>query len=438
MERINANEVQSMIEAYASVFKTEEQEVISEETQELQENQANRAKQQRLRQQQLANRPEPKPGPVQTFRDRIFARRSASPSAQANTNRFGQNVKVGSPTGPAQNDKLKKPTATGTGTSQAPLTAKDKAYGPNSTLNKDQQAVNREYDRLRKSDPEAAAVYGKKMAAKGAANKDFKLEKPTQAQSNPTAAQKQASVDASIKSVNTPEKMNKQAPAGTALRAQQDKQAAAKAAANAPRPQPRPGARNADRAPGGMASGRPAPKSAANTAVGSAAAAKSAGGYQLPAGARPVTAPGRRPMARPGARNRMEELDIFDTVKGHLISEHELSEDVAIQVMTLLDEETRREIMEYTASMGAGGQAGTTARMTADGKEPAGDRLLRGIKDRVGAFLQNLNPKALKSTTVEPRKPLVSTQKNSYELEGELVDEGSCGSKKKTSKKKRY
>ena len=38
MERINANEVQSMMEAYASVYKSEEQEVISEETQELEEN----------------------------------------------------------------------------------------------------------------------------------------------------------------------------------------------------------------------------------------------------------------------------------------------------------------------------------------------------------------------------------------------------------------
>ena len=80
---------------------------------------------------------------------------------------------------------------------------------------------------MRKTDPEAAAAYGKKMAAAGAAKKDFSLPKPTQAQSNPTAAQKQASVDAAIKSVNTPEKMNRQAPAGTALRAQQDKQAAA-------------------------------------------------------------------------------------------------------------------------------------------------------------------------------------------------------------------
>ena len=87
-----------------------------------------------------------------------------------------------------------------------------------------------------------------------------------------------------------------------------------------------------------------------------------------------------------------EELDVFDIIKEHLILEHELSEDVAIQVMTLLDEETRGEIMEYTA------------KMTADGKEPAGDKLLRGIKDRVGGFLRNLNPNALKSKTVEPRK----------------------------------
>ena len=131
MERITGNEVKSMMEAYASVYKTEEQEVISEEvaeTEELQENQAaNRARQQRLRQQQNANRPEPKPGPVQTFRDRIFARRSASPAAQANTNRYGQNIKVGPITGPAQNDQLKKP---------APQVMADKtpAQSPSSNL----------------------------------------------------------------------------------------------------------------------------------------------------------------------------------------------------------------------------------------------------------------------------------------------------------------
>ena len=119
-----------------------------------------------------------------------------------------------------------------------------------------------------------------------------------------------------------------------------------------------------------------------------------------------------------------ESSDLFDIVKGHLISEHELSEDVAIQVMTLLDEEIKADILEYTAAIRAdAAPKGTTMKITATGKEPAGDRFLRGIKDRVGGFLRNLNPNALKSKTVEPRKPLVSTQKNSFEPQGELVDE---------------
>ena len=168
-------------------------------------------------------------------------------------------------------------------------TARERAYGPKSTLNADQQAVNREYDRLRKSDPEAAKVYGDKMAARGAARSDFKIEKPTQAQSNPTAAQKQARVDAAIKSVNTPEKMNKPAPAGSALRAQQDKQAAAKAAAAAPKPKPRPGGRN------------------------------------------------RGPY--------LEGVDIFDTIKEYLIDEGATEEEALKQMLTLTDEQ-RTEILE--------------------------------------------------------------------------------------------
>ncbi len=157
-----------------------------------------------------------------------------------------------------------------------PATPQEKAYGSRSSLNKDQQAVNREYDRLRKTDPEAAAAYGKKMAARGAASKNFKLEKPTQAQSNPTAAQKQASVDAAIKSVNTPEKVNRQAPAGTALRAQQDKQAAVKSPA-------------------------PSTTGATTTRTVKSAASGGIGGYQTPASARPVSAVARSAVARAGA-----------------------------------------------------------------------------------------------------------------------------------------
>ena len=68
---------------------------------------------------------------------------------------------------------------------------------------------------------------------------------------------------------------------------------------------------------------------------------------------------------------------------------------------------------------------GTTVKMTATGKEPVGDKVLRTIQTRVGDFLQNRNPKALKSTKVEPRKPLVAMPKeevNTQELGDDLQE----------------
>ena len=76
-----------------------------------------------------------------------------------------------------------KPAAPKPAAPKAP-TAQEKAYGPRSTLNKDQQAVNKEYDRLRKSgDMAGAAAYGKKMAAAGASKSDFKMPKETKKES---------------------------------------------------------------------------------------------------------------------------------------------------------------------------------------------------------------------------------------------------------------
>ena len=130
-------------------------------------------------------------------------------------------------------------------------------------------------------------------------------------------------------------------------------------------------------------------------------------------GPRVKPGPGARKPIRIGLPMNREDVDVFDIVKGHLIDEHNLSEDVALQLMSILDEETRGEIVEYTAAIRAdAAPKGTTVKMTADGKEPIGDRLLRGIKDRVGGFLRNLNPNALKSKTVEPRKPLIAIPKN--------------------------
>ena len=51
-------------------------------------------------------------------------------------------------------------------------------------LNADQQAVNKEYDRLRKSgDMAGAAAYGKRMAAAGASKSNFKMPKETKKES---------------------------------------------------------------------------------------------------------------------------------------------------------------------------------------------------------------------------------------------------------------
>ena len=124
--------------------------------------------------------------------------------------------------------------------------------------------------------------------------------------------------------------------------------------------------------------------------------------------------PGKNTPTKADQEKRIQQnnsADLYDIVKGHLIDEHNLSEDVALQLMTILDEETRTDIMEYTASVGAGPR-GTTVKMTADGKEPIGDKLLRGIGKKIGGFLNRLNPNALQSNTVEPRKPLVATPKN--------------------------
>ena len=386
MERITGNEVKSMMEAYSSVYKDEEQEVISEETQELEEQQGGAMRGIK--------------GPLHYLDTLLQGRKKADEIAR---NR-GVLPKKGGDSGGGSGG------GSGSGMSAAEIKAA-------------QDAANKAREQGKMSDLRGG---GGNTGKSPTSNLSNALDKP------------------SVVSPKTGEttKFERRLPSMAELRAAQ----AARAKAKAGGASDREAGYQAVKA--GVSAGKPAPKPATG----------GSGGYQVSAAATPKTRPAnpaatvaaakaaevKKPVPRPAPkptynsgrqRARMEEVDVFDTIKEHLISEHELSEDVAIQVMTLLDEETRGEIMEYTASMGAGPR-GTTVKMTADGKEPAGDRLLRGIRDRVGGFLQKLNPNALKSTTVEPRKPLVSTQKNSYELEGELVDEGSCGSKKKKKSKK--
>ena len=263
MERITGNEVQSMMEAYASVYKSEEveQEVISEEvaeTEELQENQAaNRARQRELRQQQNAGRAEQqfgglRPRPRTIGNDRRFNRRSASPSAQANTNKYGQNIKVGPITGPAQNDQLKKPTSTST-----PAPAKDPNVTPGGTKFERRLPTSAE---LRAAQAARAAGKGEEGAIKAAVG----VSKGTVADPKIAADAKRKAELAAIRAKAKADTMSKK-PADTS-----------------------------------RMSGR--------------------------------------------ARARMEEIDIFDTIKQYLIDEG-ATEEEALKTMITLTDEQRNEIL---------------------------------------------------------------------------------------------
>ena len=265
MERITGNEVKSMMEAYASVHEVKEQEVISEETQELEENRNQRGAAARANRQAAAaaaaaqgnsGGPTSPSGGALSMRDRIFARRSASPAAQANTNRVGQNIKVGSPTGPAQNDQLKKP---------APTVMADKtpSANPNTTPG------------------------GTK----------FERRLPTSAE----------------------------------LRAAQAARAAGK------------GEEGAVKAAVGVSKGTVKdPKIAADAARKAELAA-----LQAKAKADTMKKKQSSDTSRMGARNRMrmEEVDVFDTIKEYLIGEGATEEETLKQMLTLTDEQ-RTEIIE--------------------------------------------------------------------------------------------
>ena len=322
MERITGNEVQSMMEAYASVYVKEEvdQEVISEEvaeTEELQENQANRAKQQRLRQQQNAGRAEqqfgalkPKPASY-SWADRRRFRRSSSAAAQANTNRVGQNIKVGSPTGPAQNDQLKKPADTAPA---APTSMANKAPAASSNTTSD----------------------GTK----------FERRLPTSAE---LRAAQQARKDApKVLSRGEIENRAVKAAVGVSKGTVKDPKIAADAARKAELERIR--SRASSQTQAGV---RPTVSSTADPktppAVPAAKPAAGPGGYQVSAAATPKTSPAPVVKKKPamGGRNRMrmEELDVFDTIKEYLIGEGATEEEALKQMLTLTDEQ-RTEIIE--------------------------------------------------------------------------------------------
>jgi len=290
MDRITGKEVQSMMEAYASVYIKEEvdQEVISEEVEELDENRQNRAR--AIRAAREAESAE---------QDRLYRAgggdakrqetRQMQGASRARVRRPGmtrdQVIELG-----RKNLAAKASTSTSTGTAPAA--------------------------------PANNAAASKAPAPKPAANPNVTAGGTKFERRLPTMAELRAAQQA-----------RRDAP--KVLSRSEIENRAVKAGVNAGKPASAPAANTAKPAA--------AVGSAASSAASSAAKpAVRTGNINLPT---PRPRPtGARPM---GARNRMrmEELDIFETIKQYLVDEG-YSEDEALKAMTILTDEERTEILE--------------------------------------------------------------------------------------------
>ena len=93
--------------------------------------------------------------------------------------------------------------------------------------------------------------------------------------------------------------------------------------------------------------------------------------------------------SRMGARNRMrnEELDVFDIIKGHLIDEgYASSEEAAVAIMANMSEEWRQSIVEGPALQNTI-KTLETRRDQMDKRNPGSSNLSSGGKQSVGAAL---------------------------------------------------
>jgi hypothetical protein len=107
------------------------------------------------------------------------------------------------------------------------------------------------------------------------------------------------------------------------------------------------------------------------------------------------------------------EYDAYDLVLEYLLSQgHADTLEEANYVMMEMDAEMVQDIVEQQtgairADVPRPGQR--TVSMTATGKEPIGDKLVRQAGQAISGFLGGRGK--VQSTTVQPRKPLVSTPK---------------------------
>ena len=307
MERINANEVQSMMEAYASVYKTEEQEVISEETL-AQKN----ARTQKENEEKLAA--------IAYLRRQRRERNQKMPVSN-----LPSDLK----------DTEQKATAAGQRVAGKPMGGLPADY------KKTELEAGKTAERYRTGAglPKSGGGnqgQGSKTAPKPSPNvtsdgTKFERRLPTSAE---LRAAQQARKDApKVLSRGEIENRAVKAGVGVAKGTVKDPKIAADAARKAELERIR--SRAASQTKAGV---RPTVASTADPKTSPAAPAAK------PAAAAPVPVVKKKPM---GARNRMrmEELDVFDTIKEYLIGEGATEEEALKQMLTLTDEQ-RTEIIE--------------------------------------------------------------------------------------------
>ena len=433
MERINAKDVQSMMEAYASIYNNQEQEIISEETQELEE-------------QQYGGAMGGIKGPLHYLDTLLQGRQKADEIAR----KRGVLPKTGGGSGSGSGS------GSGGGSSNtAPAGAFN--ISPKGSAKRAELEAQIKRDNAARSGggssntaPAGAFNISPKGSAKraeleaqikrdnAARTDDQRVQPKPQPKPQPKSSPSSNLKTGSPNVTKDGTKFERRTPTMAELRAAQAARRAApkvlsraeienralKAAVNA----------------GKVTQGRPDAKIDPASVQAALKKVNSSGAAPTGAAPRPRPRPtGARPM---GARNRgvyREELDVFDTIKEYLIGEG-ATEEEALKQMTILTDEQRTEILEGIIGQTADNIARTAGTVVGTAQR-VGRELPAYLKQKVsnvkGTFDrareradENIPPNAVKNT----KKP--SQLKNSYEAVGELVDEGSCGSKKKKKSKK--
>ena len=333
MDRLTGKDAKLMMEAVAAVYMKEEvdQEVISEEVEVLDENRNRRGAAARLNRQKAA-----------AEEDRLYRAgggdakrqetRQMQGASRARVRRAGMSrsevIELG-----RKNLAAKASTSSSTGTAPAAPAnnaAASKAPAPKPAANPNVTAGGTKFERRLPTMAELRAAQAARKAAP-------KVLSRSEIENRAVKAGVNAGKPAAAAPTSTPAAK----PAGSPA-AKPAGSPAAQAAAGAPNRKedlftgnPIPSAKPAGGATAvGSAAAKPAP--AGSAAAGSAGAAAAPKPMARPTGARPM-----------GARNRMrmEEVDIFDTIKQYLVDEG-YSEDEALKVMTVLTDEERTEILE--------------------------------------------------------------------------------------------